>query len=387
MPTEAPPPSSSTTNETERPTQADNTPPEGDSTVRAALRRGAIPLAVLAVALALIGFAIERSGHWTGQAAVQVTDNAYVRSEISNLASRVSGAIRLVAVNDYQTVHAGDLLFEIDPADYQAAVAESEALVAAAKATLDNLANQIALQRATIAQAEAQNAAAVAKELQARQERERQESLLRTTFGTRQKVEQAVATHLEARSNLQANEAAIDVQRRQLDVLMGTQKQLAASLRQAEANLDAARLRLGYTRIIAPFDGLVGERQVQTGDYVTAGGNLIAIVARPNVYIIANYKETQLTKVAPGQRVDITVDTFPGTKLRGIVQRVSPAAGSQFALLPPDNATGNFTKVVQRVSVRITFEPDQPLLQRLLPGMSAVTRIHTQDSANTTATP
>jgi membrane fusion protein (multidrug efflux system) len=144
--------------------------------------------------------------------------------------------------------------------------------------------------------------------------------------------------------------------------------------------LTAAKLRLGYTKIIAPFDGVVGQRQVQAGDYVNIGSNLIAVVPLPNVYVIANYKETQLTRVRPGQPVDITVDTFSGEKLRGRVARVAPASGSQFALLPPDNATGNFTKVVQRVPVRIEFDKDQPLLDRLLPGMSVVTRIHTNEA-------
>src|SRR6185437_7490166 len=148
----------------------------------------------------------------------------------------------------------------------------------------------------------------------------------------------------------------------------------------AKATLASAKLKLGYTRITAPFDGVVGERQVQPGDYVNIGSNLINVVPLPNVYVIANYKETQLTRVKPGQSVDITVDSFPDEKLKGHVERISPASGSQFALLPPDNATGNFTKVVQRIRVRIKFDANQPLLERLLPGMSVETRIHTDDA-------
>jgi membrane fusion protein (multidrug efflux system) len=162
--------------------------------------------------------------------------------------------------------------------------------------------------------------------------------------------------------------------------LSGTKQQRAADLQGAKAMLTAAKLRLGYTKIVAPFDGVVGQRQVQAGDYVNIGSNLIAVVPLPNVYVIANYKETQLTRVRPGQPVDITVDTFSGQKLRGRVGRVAPASGSQFALLPPDNATGNFTKVVQRVPVRIEFDKDQPLLEHLLPGMSVVTHIHTNQA-------
>ena len=147
-------------------------------------------------------------------------------------------------------------------------------------------------------------------------------------------------------------------------------------MRAAEAALDAARLRLSYTRVVAPFDGTVGERQVQMGDYVNIGTNLIAVVPLPNVYITANYKETQLTNVKVGQPVEITVDTFPGAVLRGRVEQIAPASGSQFALQPPDNATGNFTKVVQRIPVRIAPDSGQPRLADLRPGMSVVTRIH-----------
>jgi membrane fusion protein (multidrug efflux system) len=176
---------------------------------------------------------------------------------------------------------------------------------------------------------------------------------------------------------VRASRAVIAAQRHQLEVLAGTKKQRTADLLGAQASLAAARLRLGYTKIVAPFDGVVGERQVQPGDYVNIGSSLINIVPLPNVYVIANYKETQLTRVRPGQPVEITIDTFPDQTLHGTVERVSPASGSQFALLPPDNATGNFTKVVQRIPVRIALDKGQPLL----PGMSAVTRIRVDESA------
>jgi membrane fusion protein (multidrug efflux system) len=178
---------------------------------------------------------------------------------------------------------------------------------------------------------------------------------------------------------VRASRAVIAAQRHQLEVLAGTKKQRTADLLGAQAALAAARLRLGYTKIVAPFDGVVGERQVQPGDYVNIGSSLINIVPLPNVYVIANYQETQLTRVKPGQAVEITIDTFPDQTLRGQVERVSPASGSQFALLPPDNATGNFTKVVQRIPVRIALDKGQPLLERLLPGMSAVTRIRVDE--------
>lgn len=334
------------------------------------------------VAFAFIALATLRWDAWVGSAAIQTTNDAYVRAELTRLSSRVAGEVLTVAANDFQRVKAGDLLVQIDPADYQAQVAQAEASVAAAQAALDNLNNQVELQYATIAQAEAQQVSAGAQEVEARQEQERQQSLSQTESGTRQKFEQATAAYAKAQADVRASRAVIAAQRHQLEVLSGTKKQRAADVLGAQAALAAARLKLGYTKIVAPFDGVVGERQVQPGDYVNIGSNLINVVPLPNVYVMANYKETQLTRVRPGQSVDITVDTFANEKLHGRVERISPASGSQFALLPPDNATGNFTKVVQRIPVRIALDKNQPLLERLLPGMSVVTNIHT-DTAGT----
>ena len=329
------------------------------------------------VALAFVALATLRWNAWTGNATTQTTNDAYVRADLTQLSSRVAGEVLKVAVSDFQRVKAGDLLIQIDPADYEAQVSQAEATVEAAQAALDNLSNQIELQYATIAQAEAQQVSAGAAEVQARQEEERQQSLSQSEAGTRQRLEQATAAYAKAQADVRASRAVIAAQRHQLEVLTGTKKQRGADLAGAKAALAAARLKLGYTRITAPFDGVVGQRQVQAGDYVNVGSSLIAVVPLPQVFIVANYKETQLTHVAPGQPVDITVDTFPGEQMHGRVERIAPASGSQFALLPPDNATGNFTKVVQRIPVRIALDPNQPLLARLLPGMSVVTHIHT----------
>jgi membrane fusion protein (multidrug efflux system) len=334
----------------------------------------------LRVAIGFIVLATLRWDAWVGAAAIQTTNDAYIRADLTQLSSRVAGEVLTVAVNDFQRVKAGDLLIQIDPADYEAQVAQAEAGVAGAKAALDNLANQVELQYATIAQAEAQQASAVAKDVEARQEQERQQSLTQTQAGTRQKLEQATASYASAEANVRAGRAVIAAQRHQLEVLSGTRQQRAADLLGAKATLAAAKLKLGYTKVVAPFDGVVGQRQVQPGDYVNIGSNLIAVVPLPAVYVMANYKETQLTHVRPGQPVDVTVDTFSNQRLRGRVARIAPASGSQFALLPPDNATGNFTKVVQRVPVRIEFEKGQPLLDRLLPGMSVVTRIRANEA-------
>ncbi|MBB4379410.1 MULTISPECIES: HlyD family secretion protein [unclassified Bradyrhizobium] len=340
--------------------------------------RFAIPLFAVIVALGFVALATLRFDEWVGNAVIQTTNDAYVRAELTRLSSRVSGEVLTVAVTDFQRVKAGDLLIQIDPADYEAQVAQSEASVAAAQAALDNLANQVELQYATIAQAQAARLSAEAMEVEARQEQERQQSLSQTESGTRQRLEQAVAAYAKAQADVRASRAVIAAQQHQLEVLQGTRKQRAADVAAAKATLAGAKLKLGYTRISAPFDGVVGERQVQPGDYVNIGTNLINVVPLPQVYVIANYKETQLTHVAPGQPVEITVDSFPRETLRGKVERIAPATGSQVALLPPDNATGNFTKVVQRIPVRIQLDDGQPLLARLVPGMSVVTRIDTK---------
>jgi membrane fusion protein (multidrug efflux system) len=363
-------------------TQVD-TPPSVHSTPLQAWRRVAFPIIAVVAVLIFIAVATLRWDAWVGAATVQTTDDAYVRAEISRLSSRVAGEVLTVAVTDFQHVKAGDLLIQIDPADYQAQVAQAEAGVVGAKAALDNLANQVELQYATIAQAEAARVSALATETESREEQERQQSLTQTEAGTRQKLEQAVAAYAKAQADVKASAAIIAAQRHQLEVLAGTKQQRAADLLGAQAALAAAKLRLGYTKIVAPFDGVVGERQVQPGDYVNIGSSLINVVPLPDVYLIANYKETQLTRVKPGQAVDIVVDTFSSETLHGRVERISPASGSQFALLPPDNATGNFTKVVQRIPVRIALDPGQPLLEQLLPGMSATTRIHTDRMADT----
>jgi membrane fusion protein (multidrug efflux system) len=347
-----------------------------------ALRRLVVPLAGVVAVAALVGLASVQWDTWRSEASLQATDNALIRAETTRLSAQVAGNVARVLVADFQRVQAGDLLVEIAPEDYEAQTAQAEASVAAARAALDNLGNQVALQRAGIAQAEAQREAALARQHQAALEFGRQQALVASSFGTRQKLEAAAADQDAASAALQASEAQVQAQRRQIDVLDGQRHQREAELQAAQAGLQAARLRLGYTRVVAPVDGVVGERAVQPGDYVTIGSTLIAVVPLPDVHVIANYKETQLTHVAPGQPADVTVDMFPGARLRGHVERLSPASGAQFALLPADNASGNFTKVVQRIPVRIALEPGQPLLGQLRPGMSVVTTIHVGETVD-----
>ncbi len=296
--------------------KAPASPPRASSGAAARL---AIPVLAVLLALGFVALATLRWDEWVGAAIIQTTNDAYVKADTTRLSSRVAGEVLKVAVTDFQRVKTGDLLVQIDPADYQAQVAQAEAGVAAAQAAFDNLANQIELQYATIAQGEAQQVSAQAQEVEARQEQERQQSLTQTEAGTRQKLEQATAGYARAQADVKASRALIAAERHQLEVLNGTKKQRAADIEAAKATLTAARLKLGYTRIVAPFDGVVGQREVQEGDYVNIGSNLIDIVPLPDVYIIANYKETQLTRVRPGQPVDVTVDTFSRETLHGRV--------------------------------------------------------------------
>ncbi|MBS9477007.1 HlyD family secretion protein [Ancylobacter radicis] len=349
------------------------------SAALASLRRVVIPLIALAVVAGLLVFANVNWARWASERSTQFTDDAYVAADVSILSARIAGNVLRVLVDDYQTVKAGQPLVEIDPADYQASLAGAQASVDGAAAALANLANQEELQRALIRQAQAQlvSARAVATEME--EEFNRQQTLVDGGIaGTQQRLQQATANLAKAEADVREAEAAIEAQKRQLDVLLGQEGTLRAALDAARATLETARLKLGYTKVVAPFDGTVGARQVQVGDYVNVGTNLIAAVPIPDVYVRADFKETQLTHVVPGQKVEVTVDTFPGQTLMGHVERISPASGAVFALLPPDNATGNFTKVVQRIPVRITLDPGQPLIARLRAGMSVEARIHVE---------
>jgi membrane fusion protein, multidrug efflux system len=337
-------------------------------------------LAILVVAGGLVLLLAFRWDVWVGQRSRQTTDDAYVRGDITPLSAQVEGYVRQVGVGDFQLVKAGDLLVEIDDQDYQAQLAQAEADVLGADAAIQNLKARKALQHAEIDQAESTIAATQADVDRTKLELTRQRTLLATTYGTAQKVEQALADEKRFEATLERNRAELEGQRVQMAVLDTEESQLRAQAKAKRALRDLAKINLGYTKIAAPVDGMVGERGVRAGQYVHAGTQVISVVPLSNVWVIANYKETQLTRVAIGQKAEITVDTFPGITVTGRVDIIAPASGSQFSLLPPDNATGNFTKVVQRIPVKILLDPDSPLAGRLRPGMSVVATILT-DSA------
>jgi membrane fusion protein (multidrug efflux system) len=363
-----------------------------------------IPLIVLLVAAGLLFGIAGRWTGWQGNRPDQETDDAYLKADMTPLSTRVSGTVNKVAVTDYQEVKAGQTLMVLDSEDYQATLNQAQAALAASEASLeDNQAAkriqdaQIEAAKAGITQAQASIDSAkagiisVSPELdRALTELRRQEALFSSKAATHQQLEEATASEGQLRGVLAARKA--DLARAE-GALATSQSQLEAAKRQREAlntkddvykadiqakkaAIVVAQVNLAYTRIAAPTDGTVGERHVLVGQLVAPGTHLIDLVQR-DVWVQANYKETQLTNMQIGDAADVRIDTFPGQMFHGKVEQLSPASGSQFALLPPDNATGNFTKVVQRVPVKVVLFPGQAYLDRLRPGFSAVVTIHT----------
>jgi membrane fusion protein (multidrug efflux system) len=390
---------------------------------------------------------------WVGLAVRQVTDDAYVRGDITPLSAHIEGYVRRVPVDDFQRIKQGEVLVEIEDDDYRARVAQAEADLQAAKApargieaeamsrrwkfqhTVEDLDNQIALLHARVAALDKSKAVLTlaqidfgrAKQLlgtpaESRQQYDRAQKALSTADA---QVNEDLAQVYQARASLglpaqpssgddlsqvppDLDETFSSVLAARADLIQSaaqlgvihsyaqSPKQMldefakqgdvdryfaqltteAPFVKQAEAKLDLAKINLGYTRITAPAGGEVSERDVRAGQYVHAGTQVIAVVP-DNVWVVANYKETQLTHVAIGQRAEIRVDTFPGIAINAIVDSIAPASGAQFSLLPPDNATGNFTKVVQRIPVKLRISPDNPLAGKLRPGMSVVATILT----------
>ena len=338
-----------------------------------------IRLFILLLVGGLVGFVATQWDWWVGSARWQTTDDAYLTADLTPLAAKVPGYVRRVVVQDFQRVKAGDLLVEIVDDDYRAQVEQAAGNVAAALATVETIEQQKLAQDAAIAEAEATIQASEADLTRYHLETVRQQELLATRIaGTRQLVEQAVDNEQRTAATLAVNQAQLVQRRQQFNVLDSQEKQARAALAVQNAALELARINLGYTRITAPVDGMVGQRQVQAGQYLSVGTQVMSIVPLPHVWVIANYKETQMTRVRVGQVARVTVDTFPGVVLHGHVESWSPATGAQFSLLPPDNATGNFTKVVQRIPVKIVLDPDPAVDDLLRPGMSVIPTIDTQ---------
>jgi membrane fusion protein (multidrug efflux system) len=313
---------------------------------------------------------------------IENTDNAYVQSDTAVMSPKIAGYVREVAVIDNQQVRAGDVLVRIDDIEFAARAAEAEANVAARQAAIVSIDSKITLQAALIEQAAASIDSAQAEVARAQPDYERRKKLVAADFVAKKDFDTAEADLRKAEAELVRARAALSAERGQLVVLQASRKEAEAALRQAEAALAVARNDLDNTLIRAPFDGVVGNKGVEVGQYVKAGTQLLAVVPLPNVYVVANFKETQLEHMRPGQPVDISIDAYPGQTLTGKVESFAPASGAEFSLLPPENATGNFTKVVQRIPVRIAVPADNPLAGLLRPGLSVVVDVDTREPGN-----
>jgi membrane fusion protein, multidrug efflux system len=362
------------------------------------------PVAILLLAIALV-FTVTRDWNaWEGGKVEQITDDAYVRGDLTPLSTKVPGIVRTVRVADYQKVKAGDLLVELEDEDYRAQVAQATAAIEAAHAAIENNRRQRELQdtkvekalagidlaNAQIAAAQAGINASQADVTRTHSERLRQEALMTTQSTTKQRVETAVADDerfaaqfatrqadlVQAKTSLKSNEISVEAERRTKVVLESQERQLVADLHAKEAALTVAQVNLGYTQIHSPGDGMVGERQVRAGQLLSPGAQILTFVADTR-WVQANYRETQLTHMKIGDATQIHIDVYPGRTWKGHVVDIAPASGSQFALLPPDNATGNFTKVVQRVPVKIAFD-DASRAAELRPGLSVVAEVRTR---------
>jgi membrane fusion protein, multidrug efflux system len=305
------------------------------------------------------------------------TDDAYVQAHSVLISPKVSGYLSEAPVDDNRSVKAGEVLARIDPRDYQTALDQARANVAAAQAAIDTLNQQIAQQMLVIQQGRHQVASDQAALVFSQQDFQRYTELAKDGWGTMQRSQQAQADIREKDATLQHDIAVVSAAEKQIGVFKAQITQATATLAQQQAMEHQGELNLSYTVIAAPVDGAVGVRTLRVGQYVQAGTELMAVVPLQAVYIVANYKETQLTDVRPGQPVMIDVDTFPGAKVTGHVDSVAPASGQEFALLPPDNATGNFTKIVQRIPVKIVVDTNDPLANLLRPGMSVEPTIDT----------
>jgi membrane fusion protein, multidrug efflux system len=366
--------------DTLRPSDQTATSQSASRRFRSNLRRASF-VVLGAAALAAAGYF--GNDYWQNGRFIVSTDDAYVQADYTTIAPKVAGYIGAVEVIDNQAVKAGQILARIDDRDYRTALDQARADVAAADAAVHNVDAQIDLQQAEIDQAQATITTTKAGLAFAQADATRYQSLMKNGSGTIQDAQRTQARLEQSTAQLQRDQAALVATQRKIAVLQTAKAQAVAALAHNQAVAQQAELNLGYTVITAPFDGVVGARSLRVGQYVTAGTQLMAVVPIKSAYITANYKETQLAHVRPGQLVDISVDGLPGTTLKGHVDSIAPGSGLEFALLPPDNATGNFTKIVQRIPVRISLD-DPSAAQSLHAGMSVEPSINTKPEAGAT---
>jgi len=340
---------------------------------KAGLRR--LLLAGTAVAL-LAGAAWYGWDYWTVGRYLVSTDDAYVKADNTTIAPKVSGYLAEVLVGDNQRVKAGQMLARIDDRDFRVALDQAKADVAAAQAAVASKRAQLDVQEAVIDAAQATIDVDTATRTFANQENKRYTDLAATGYGSVQNAQQAQARNASAEAAILRDTANLASAKKQVELLKAEIAQAVAAAARASALQRQAELNLGYTTITAPIDGVIGNRTLRTGQFVQAGTQLMSLVPASGAYVVANFKETQLTDVRAGQKVEVAIDMFPGQLVHGHVDSLAPASGQEFALLPPDNATGNFTKVVQRIPVKIALDGGAPI--ELRPGMSVIPTIATQ---------
>jgi membrane fusion protein (multidrug efflux system) len=319
--------------------------------------------------------------YWTVGRYLVSTDDAYVKADNTTVAPKVSGYLHEVLVGDNERVRAGQVLARIDERDFNVALDQAKADVAAAHAAIASKHAQLGVQQAVIDAAKATVDVDKATVTFAAQENKRYTDLAATGFGSVQNAQQAQSRNAGAQAAIARDTANLASALKQVDLLKAEIVQANAALARAQAQQSQAELNLEYTSIVAPIDGVVGNRSLRIGQFVQAGTQLMSVVPVAGAYVLANFKETQLTDVRAGQAVEIAVDTFPGQIVRGHVDSIAPASGQEFALLPPDNATGNFTKVVQRIPVKIALDLDEGSVVELRPGMSVIPTVETKSQA------
>jgi len=340
--------------------------------------------ALLIGALAL-GGAIAGGAYWWIEARhFETTDNAYVHSEITRLSPKVSGYVTDISVNDNQDVKAGDVLLRLDTRDYEAAVQKAEASVKVAEANLQIVQAQLKMQGAVIQSARAQVEAATVEHNHSLKDFQRSKDLVKRSAASRRTYDNDQASVQRTRANLHSAQASLLAAERKLDVLNAQENEAQAETNRARASFELAKLDLENTIIRSPIDGIVGNRSVRQGQFVGVGTPLLAIVPVKDVWIEANFKETQIEKMHQGQSVSLSVDAYPDIKLSAEIESIAPASGAQFSLLPPENASGNFTKIVQRIPVRIKV-PARSENVHLLPGMSVEVAVDTRENGSVIA--
>src|SRR5579859_2365110 len=334
---------------------------------------------VFIVAIGIIIVVSTNWNRWEGGSGWQRTNDAYLQSDLTPISARVAGYVRELPIQDYERVHKGQVLAQLVDDDYRAAVAQAEAGVLTATAQAEALRAQHELQLANVQAAHAVVASTVASMAQNDRDLARQVKLFQTGSSSTEAGEKLTTTHSQLQAQVDQTRAQALAAERQLAVLAAQLAQSEAVIAAQRATLETAKINLGYTTITATQDGVLGVRQIKPGQLVGVGSQITTLTPVPNVWVIANYKETQLTHMAVGQKAEISVDTFPGRTLKGHVLAFAPASGAEFALLPPDNATGNFTKVVQRIAVKISIDDADGLAARLIPGMSVEAKVDARD--------